>query len=263
MVPMADPARVTTEAVSAKEMLPGTPAPGAVRASPKSRIFAPALVRKTFWGLRSRWTNPSSCARASPRAMSDPMRARLRLGEPPAGESCPEGLPLEELHDEIGDGAFASRVEERANIGMREPGRDLRFARESAERVGIVAVPRADDLERDVAIEPRVVRPIHLAHSSRAERGKDLVWPEARPSPERHVPSAFIDPNAASRSCCPSSARRKGRPPRRSPRTRRSRREASAAGSRGRPTRGSSRRMSRRPRGVPAAISAVLQVERP
>jgi hypothetical protein len=36
-----------------------------------------------------------------------------------------------------------------------------------------------DDLEGDVAPEPRVLRPIELAHAARADERNDLVWAEA------------------------------------------------------------------------------------
>ncbi len=124
-------------------------------------------------------------AREPPRDVrADP--PRLGLGDRAARDPGRQRLTLEELEDGVRDGAVRIRVEERADVGVREACRDLRLAREAPERFGVVAVARGDDLERNVALEPRVARPIHLAHASGPERSKDLVRPEARPGPERH-----------------------------------------------------------------------------
>jgi len=45
------------------------------------------------------------------------------------------------------------------------------------------------DLDRNIAVEPRIARAIHLAHAADARRCQDLVWTEFRPSSE----SAILD----------------------------------------------------------------------
>jgi len=42
-------------------------------------------------------------------------------------------------------------------------------------------------LERDIALEPRVARPVDLSHAARSKRGDDLVRPDAKTRTERHV----------------------------------------------------------------------------
>ena len=71
---------------------------------------------------------------------------------------------------------------------MRQPGDTHRFALESRERRGIPGQPGGQDLDRDVAVEPRIARAIDLAHSSGAERRNDLVVTEAGPRGKWHVP---------------------------------------------------------------------------
>ena len=64
----------------------------------------------------------------------------------------------------------------------------LRLALEAAHAArGSDAVRLGQDLERDVAVEPRVARAVDLAHAARAEGRDDLVRAEAGPLRETHV----------------------------------------------------------------------------
>ena len=56
-----------------------------------------------------------------------------------------------------------------AMFGMIERGEHLRFACEPREPVGVAGERVGQDLERDIAIELRVARAIHLAHPARAD----------------------------------------------------------------------------------------------
>ena len=69
---------------------------------------------------------------------------------------------------------------------MIERGQHLRFALEAREPFGIKGEAVGQDLERDVALERRVARAIHLAHAARTERGQDLVRPELIPGGKSH-----------------------------------------------------------------------------
>ena len=72
---------------------------------------------------------------------------------------------------------------------MREASRDLRLPRESAEGVRVLAVTRRDDLERHLAAEARVPRPVDLAHATGPERGEDLIGSEAGSGRDRQPPA--------------------------------------------------------------------------
>jgi hypothetical protein len=53
------------------------------------------------------------------------------------------------------------------------------FLLESVQSIGVGRERRRQHLDRDVASETRIARAIHLAHSTRAERGQDFIWAEA------------------------------------------------------------------------------------
>ena len=55
-------------------------------------------------------------------------------------------------------------------FGWFQRGEHLRFAAEPREAIGIVGDGRQQHFDRDVAIQLRIARAIHLAHPARAER---------------------------------------------------------------------------------------------
>ena len=60
----------------------------------------------------------------------------------------------------------------------------LRFAREAHDAVGIGREEVGKDLDRDLAIEPRITGAVHLAHSAGAERADDVVVREFGTRPQ-------------------------------------------------------------------------------
>ena len=62
---------------------------------------------------------------------------------------------------------------------MRERGDGLRFALEARAAIRIAGNAGRQDLDRDVAIEPRVARAVDLAHAAGADRGDHLIRPES------------------------------------------------------------------------------------
>ena len=69
---------------------------------------------------------------------------------------------------------------------MVQRGEQLRLALEAGEAVWIDSEEFGQDLQRDVAIEPRVARAIHLAHATRADQGDDFVGAEPGAGGYRH-----------------------------------------------------------------------------
>jgi hypothetical protein len=61
---------------------------------------------------------------------------------------------------------------------MVQRGGGTRLLLEPREAVAVVRDGFRENLERDLASQPRVLRPIDLPHPSRAERGEHLVRPE-------------------------------------------------------------------------------------
>ena len=104
---------------------------------------------------------------------------RLADGDRARVHAFAKGLPFQQLrHDErrIGIGADV------------EDGEDVRVAQcrgraglllEAVEAIDIGREDAGQDLDRDVTPEPRIACPVHLAHAACAERGHDLVGPEA------------------------------------------------------------------------------------
>ena len=62
---------------------------------------------------------------------------------------------------------------------MVQRGEHLRLALEPRQPLGVGDERLGQDLDRDVAVEPRVARAIHLAHAAGAEGGEDLVRTQA------------------------------------------------------------------------------------
>jgi hypothetical protein len=144
-------------------------------ARPKSSTLTrPSARTLMLAGLRSRWTMPDSWAASSAWAIC------LAIGSASACDARGQVLAVDELHDERGseDGLF--QAVDLRDVRVIERCERLRFALESRQPLRIVCERFGEDLQRDVAIELRVPRAIHLAHTTRAERGDDFVGTEAR-----------------------------------------------------------------------------------
>jgi hypothetical protein len=86
-----------------------------------------------------------------------------------------ERLALEQLHrDEVLALVLVDRVD-RADAGMVERRGRFRFALEAIERARLARHLRREELERDLAAEPGVLRLIDDAHASAAELRGDAV----------------------------------------------------------------------------------------
>ena len=64
---------------------------------------------------------------------------------------------------------------------------ELRFALEAGQPIGIAGEEVGQDLERDVAPEPRVAGAKHLAHAPGAELADDLIRAQFRAGSQGHV----------------------------------------------------------------------------
>ena len=105
----------------------------------------------------------------------------LLRGDRTGVELLAQRLAFEKLHDRVGDALLRSEVEDRQDVRMRERRDRLRLALEPGERVGIGRDGLRKHLDRDVPLELRVPRPIHLPHPARAEGREDLVGAQTRP----------------------------------------------------------------------------------
>ncbi len=65
------------------------------------------------------------------------------------------------------------------DVRVIERGQDLRFAPEARKTIGIIGHRRQQHLDRDVAIQLRVARAMHLAHTAYAQGREDVVRAES------------------------------------------------------------------------------------
>ena len=105
----------------------------------------------------------------------------------PAGDPLGERVALDELEHERLDPSRLLEAVDRGDVGVVERREHLRLAPESGQPLGILRHRLGKDLDRDVAVEFGVPRPVHLPHPARSERRDDLVGAEPRSSGEGHV----------------------------------------------------------------------------
>ena len=96
-------------------------------------------------------------------------------------------LTLDEFHHERLDAVGVFQPVDSRDVRMIQRGEDLRFALEPRHSFTVQRERVGQDLDGDVAIEPRVARLVDLAHATRAERRQDFVGAETGSGCERHV----------------------------------------------------------------------------
>ena len=96
-------------------------------------------------------------------------RERLARRHRAMGQSLGQRLARHELHlEERGVAHFLEPVQ-RGDVGMVERGKQPCLALEPALVLRVARIELVQDLEGDLAAEPDVFGPIHLAHASGAE----------------------------------------------------------------------------------------------
>jgi len=95
---------------------------------------------------------------------------------------------LHEFHD---DGVLFQSVNLR-DVGMIERRQGLRLVLETRQVAGVGGERLGQNLERHFAVQLGVARAVHLSHSSRAERGDDLVGADSGSRWQRHGSWASI-----------------------------------------------------------------------
>ena len=141
-------------------------------------------------------------------AMDDPLLVRRRepardLGrvvehlayrDPASGQPLAQRLAFEELRDDVRRAVVFAEVVDREDAGMVQRRRRARLLLEPAQPVGVLRERRRQHLDRHLAVQPRVPRPIDLPHPARAERRQDLVGAHKSSGRKRHrVLSSLFD----------------------------------------------------------------------
>ena len=93
---------------------------------------------------------------------------RLFEGKWTPGEACGERLAVEQLHYEEVEAVLATEIVKRTDVRVIEGCNRARFPLEPCACVGIREL-RWQHLDGDGPFQPRVPRPIHLAHAAGAE----------------------------------------------------------------------------------------------
>ena len=104
----------------------------------------------------------------------------------PGLQNLSQGLPLDELHAEIGLGLRLPEVVDGDDGRMVERRRCACLELEAAQPVGVVGQLRGQQLQRDVTIELCVAREIDFSHPARTEEGANDVPSETRAVCESH-----------------------------------------------------------------------------
>jgi hypothetical protein len=96
----------------------------------------------------------------------------------PAREPVPEGLPLQQLGDEVRRALVDAEVVHGNQIGVVERAGESRLLLEPVDQFRVPGQSLVDDLEGDVTSEPGVPRTVDLGHSPGAEGREHLVRPK-------------------------------------------------------------------------------------
>ncbi len=143
---------------------------------PKSRTFTgPPAVTNRFSGFKSRWTIPTSCATARPRAACTAISTAVAIGSLPRSR---RSLRVAPVSSSVTAKAVPPDVEDRQDVGMGQGRERLGLALEARQGGGVLAQARGQDLDRHAPPEPAVERLVDLAHAAFTELLLDLVGPQ-------------------------------------------------------------------------------------
>jgi hypothetical protein len=102
-------------------------------------------------------------------------------------------VAFDQLHDEIG----LADVVELADVRVIELRDRFRLALESQLQLCIGRELRGKDLDGDLAVEPRIARAPHFAHTAGADRRDDLVRTQPAPTLQCHAVMNILSKAAA------------------------------------------------------------------
>src|SRR5262245_34532046 len=90
---------------------------------------------------------------------------------------------LHQLHYHV---AIAD-IEDTKNIGVIQRSQNLGFLLKAGAAGRVASEVRGQNLQRNITPQPRVARPVDLAHAARAQRRDDFIRSEFVSRDERHV----------------------------------------------------------------------------
>ena len=102
------------------------------------------------------------------------------------GETMFERFAVEQRHHEVVNAVGLADIVDAADVRMIELRDGVRFPFETSAALPVIGDVGGEDLDRDVAIEPAVSRPIDFAHAASAEERVDFVRAESSATRQRH-----------------------------------------------------------------------------
>jgi hypothetical protein len=102
-----------------------------------------------------------------------------------ASDAIRQRLSVDELEHEGSDAAAFFEPVDRGDVRMLERGEHARLALEAGEPVGIAGEDFRENLQRDVAFEPRIAREIDFAHAARTDQRLNTINADADSTRER------------------------------------------------------------------------------
>ena len=114
-----------------------------------------------------------------------PQARNLLRGQCSPTQLLRDGRPGHQLHHQEVEAVGPVRVEEHCDVRVAEPGKDAGLVAETAAGVVVGKKAGGKDLERHLAVQPLVPRPVDLTHLAGPERRQDPVVGEA-PSDHAH-----------------------------------------------------------------------------
>ena len=166
-------------------------------ASPKSSTFTTPSARSLMLaGLRSRWMIPCSWAASSASAICLAMGRASSSGIAPRAMPLRQILTLDQFHHQRPDAAVVFEAVDVGDVRVVQRRQRLGFAGEPGEPFGVAGEEIGHHLDRDIAVERRVTRPIDLAHAAGAEEGQHLVRSDSGAGRNRHwLGRTILDPD--------------------------------------------------------------------
>ena len=118
------------------------------------------------------------------------MRSASRAASGAGREPLGERLARHQLQDEEARVAGFLEAVDRGDVRVVERREELRFAVEARQPLRVGGEGLGQDLERDVAAELRVARPVDLTHAPRADEATTLNDPSEQPTSDAGVAAA-------------------------------------------------------------------------
>ena len=137
-------------------------------------------------GLRSRCVIPFWCAAEIGVRHRDPDRQNAFERQAARRQHSGERPSLDQLHREEDGRARVFDGMDSDDVRVVERGHGERLAREALAAIGIRGRDVGQHLEGDLALQPRIARPIDLSHPAGAEQRHDFVRTEPGARVKRH-----------------------------------------------------------------------------